>query len=76
MVSKEVIEERTNEIAPIILPTKPQLKEKKKGRIRRFFSNEDFVLVLFSLGASAIMIILLLIAGTVGAKIPTGIIWY
>lgn len=75
MVSQEIIEERTNEVAPIIFPTKPQLKEKKKGRIRRFFSNEDVVLVLFSLGASAIMIILFLLAATVGAEIPTGIFW-
>lgn len=69
MASEEVLEEN-NQIAPILLPVK------KKGRIKKFFSNDDVVLFLFSLGASAIIITLMIIAAVLGVKIPTTAWWF
>ncbi len=76
MVSEEVLEENSNEIAPLLYTSRPELKVKKKGRLRRFFSNEDVVLVLFSLGAGAIIITLLLIAGILGVTFPASAWWF
>ncbi len=69
MVSEEVLEEKSE--TPILYPI-----EKKKGRIRKFFSSDDVILVLFSLGAGAIMITLLVIAGILGVIIPASAWWY
>lgn len=76
MVSQEILEENTNEVAPILYMIKPKIKAKKKGRMKRFFSNEDVVLVLFTLGAGAIMITLLVIAGILGVSFPASTWWY
>ncbi|MFX0004285.1 MAG: hypothetical protein ACFE9C_08430 [Candidatus Hodarchaeota archaeon] len=74
MVSEEVLEENSKEIAPILYSMTPKVK--KKGRIKRFFSNEDVILVLFSLGAGVIIITLMLIAGTLGVTFPASAWWF
>jgi hypothetical protein len=76
MVSEEVLCEKSNEIAPILFATKPKPKTTKKGKIKKFFSNEDVVLVLFSLGAGAIIITLLMIAGILGVSFPASAWWF
>ncbi|MFX1503191.1 MAG: hypothetical protein ACFFDH_19680 [Promethearchaeota archaeon] len=68
MTTEEVLEDRMELIYPI--------KPAPKSKIRKFFSNETVQLILFSLGASAIMITLFIIAGIVGVKIPTSGWWY
>jgi hypothetical protein len=72
-VSEEILEEKST---PIFYPTKTEIAKKKKGRIRKFFSNDDVVLVLFSLSAGAIMITLLVIAGILGVSFPVSAWWY
>ncbi|MFX1489081.1 MAG: hypothetical protein ACFFBI_08035 [Promethearchaeota archaeon] len=73
MASEEVLEKRSNDMTPILYPTDTEFK--KKGRIRKFFSNDDVVLVLFTLGAAAIMITLLMIAGILGVNFPASAWW-
>ncbi|MFX1551575.1 MAG: hypothetical protein ACFFB9_14595 [Promethearchaeota archaeon] len=74
MVNEEVLEENSKEIAPILYSIKPKIK--KKGRIKNFFSNEDVILVLFSLGAGVIILTLMLIAGTLGVTFPASAWWF
>lgn len=76
MVSQEVLEEDTKKVAPILYQTSVKTKEKKKSKIKQFFSNEDVILVLFSLGAGAIMITLLVIAGVLGVSFPASAWWF
>jgi len=76
MVSEEVIEDHSNQVTPLICSTRLKTRLKKKRKIKNFFSNEDVVLVLFSILASAIIIILMLVAGTIGASFPTNGWWF
>ncbi|MFX0020948.1 MAG: hypothetical protein ACFE9S_01385 [Candidatus Hermodarchaeota archaeon] len=73
MVSEEVLEEKST---PLFYPHETETEEKKKGRLRKFFSNDDVVIVLFSLGVGAIMITLLVIAGILGVSFPASAWWY
>ncbi|MFX1420260.1 MAG: hypothetical protein ACFE9N_15205 [Promethearchaeota archaeon] len=76
MVTEELLEKNTNEMAPMLFPTKSKSEVKKKGKLKRFFMNENVILVLYSLGASAIIITLMIIAGILGAKVPIGTWWF
>ncbi|MFW9879252.1 MAG: hypothetical protein ACFFG0_39745 [Candidatus Thorarchaeota archaeon] len=76
MTSEEFLEKGSNEVASIVFPMKLKHKVKKKEKLRKFFTNEDVILILFSLGASAIIITLMIIAGVIGAKIPIGTWWF
>lgn len=73
MVTEEVLE---NETVDVLYAPEGKQKAKKKGRIKKFFSNEDVILTLFSLGASTIILILMLVAGAVGASFPTNGWWF
>ncbi len=76
MVSEEVLEEQSNQITPIVYPIETKPKVKKKGRIKKFLSNEDLVLILLSLGAGAIIITLMVIAGILGVSFPASAWWF
>ncbi len=76
MVSEEVLEEKSHEMTPVLYPIETKPIVKKKGRIKKFFSNEDVVLVLFTLGAGAIIITLLVIAGIFGITFPASAWWF
>ena len=76
MASEEVLEEKSHELTPIFYPTEIKTKVKKKGKIKKFFSNENVVLTLFTLGAAAMVITLLVIAGILGVSFPASAWWY
>ncbi len=75
MVSEEVLE-NTDKTAQILYVPEAKLKTKKKRKIKKIFSNEDVILTLLSLGVSTIIIILMIVAGALGAKFPTGLYWF